>query len=133
MAAVRSGATTVRGRVGDSEVDMMLDSGASISLIQEGIATKLQGTKSFSPAKARVVSATGEPITVLGCVTFPVQVGKVSVDHPLVVVKSLITPVILGIDFLQAHGLILDFTTTPVELRPNCIQTMARGIVHSKS
>ena len=116
MAAVRSGATTVRGRVGDSEVDMMLDSGASISLIQEGIATKLQGTKSFSPAKARVVSATGEPITVLGCVTFPVQVGKVSVDHPLVVVKSLITPVILGIDFLQAHGLILDFTTTPVRV-----------------
>ena len=32
------------------------------------------------------------------------------------VVQSLITPVILGIDFLQAHGLILDFTTIPVHV-----------------
>ena len=69
-----------------------------------------------SEASVQVVSATGEPIPVLGLVTLPVQVGPIEVDHPLVVVQSLITPVILGIDFLQAHGLILDFTTTPVHV-----------------
>ena len=35
-------------------------------------------------------------------------------DHSFVVVQSLITPVILGIDFMQKHGLVLDFTTTPL-------------------
>jgi len=34
--------------------------------------------------------------------------------HEFVVVKSLVAPVILGIDFLQRNGLILDFTQNPV-------------------
>ena len=37
-------------------------------------------------------------------------------DHPFVVVQSLITPVISGIDFMQKHGLVLDFTITPVTI-----------------
>ena len=74
------------------------------------------GSQPVSEASVHVVSATGEPIPVLGLVTLPVQVGPIEVDHPLVVVQSLITPVILGIDFLQAHGLILDFITTLVNV-----------------
>ena len=50
-----------------------------------------------SEASVQVVSATGEPIPVLGLVTLSVQVGPIEVDHRLVVVQSLITPVILGI------------------------------------
>ena len=42
--------------------------------------------------------------------------GNLTVYHPLVVVQSLIVPVILGMDFLQQHGLTLDFTTTPVTI-----------------
>ena len=94
----------------------MLDSGASVSLVREDTATRLLGSHPVSEASVHVVSATGEPIPVLGRVTLPVQVGPIEVDHPLVVVQSLIAPVILGIDFLQAHGLILDFTTTPVHV-----------------
>ena len=77
---------------------------------------RLPGSQLVSKASVHVVSAMGEPIPVLGRVTLPVQVGPIKVDHPLVVVQSLITPVILGIDFLQAHGLILDFTTTLVHV-----------------
>lgn len=40
-----------------------------------------------------------------------VQVEQLCVEHPLVVVHSLITPVILGIAFLQQHGLVLDFVS----------------------
>ena len=102
--------------MGDTEVEMMLDSGASISLVREDTATRMPGSQSVSEASVHVVSATGETIPVLGRVTLPVQVGPIEVEHSLVVVQSLITPVILGIDFLQAHGLILDFTTTPVHV-----------------
>ena len=106
----------MQGRVGDTEVEVMLDSGASVSLVREDTATRLLGSHPVSEASVHVVSATGEPIPVLGLVTLPVQVGPIEVDHPLVVVQSLIAPVILGIDFLQAHGLILDFTTTPAHV-----------------
>ena len=75
---------------------------------------QLLGSELVSKASVHVVSATGEPIPVLGHVTSPVQIGPNKVDHPLVVVQSLITPVMLQIDFLHAYGLILDFTNTPV-------------------
>ena len=34
--------------------------------------------------------------------------------HDFIVVKNLVAPVILGVDFLCTNSLILDFTTTPV-------------------
>lgn len=94
VAAARSSASTMWGRVGDTEVEVMLDSGASVSLVQEDTATWLPGSQPVSEASVHIVSATGEPIPELGCVTLPVQVGPIQVDHPLVVVQSLITPVI---------------------------------------
>ena len=97
-------------------MEMVLDSGASVSLVWEDAVMQLPRSQLVNKASVHVVSATGEPIPVLGCVTLPFQVGPIKVDHPLVVVQSLITPVILGIDFLQAHGLILDFTTTLVHV-----------------
>jgi len=48
--------------------------------------------------------------------------------HDFVVVDSLVTPVILGIDFLQQNVLVLDFTSTPVMVHkglPNAVQKAA--------
>ena len=52
------------------------------------------------------MSAAGEPISVIGKVIVSIQVGNIKAYHPLVVVHTLITPVILGMDFLQKHGLV---------------------------
>jgi len=41
-----------------------------------------------------------------------------SVPHNFIVVSSLIAPVILGLDFFQQHGLILDFTSVDVKIYP---------------
>ena len=68
-----------------------------------------------------VVSATGDPIAVLGCATFAVHVGPVHVDHCLVVVRSLNTPMILGIDFMQEHGIVLDFATNPIRITQQAV------------
>ena len=50
--------------------------------------------------------ATGEPIPGIGHILLAVKIGQLYVDHSLVVVHSLITPVILGIDFLRKHRLV---------------------------
>lgn len=76
----------------------------------------LLGSQPVSEASVHIGSATEEPIPGLGSVTLPVQVGPIKVDHPLVVEQSLITLVILGFNFLQAHGLNLDFTTIMVHV-----------------
>ena len=86
-----------------------MDSGSSISLMMESFAKNCQNQA--APKGLKLVSAAGEPIPVIG-------VGTLHVDHNFVVVHSLITPVILGIDFLQKHGIVLDFTTTPVTIQP---------------
>ena len=43
VTAARSSATTVQGRVGDTEVEVMLDSGASVSLVWEDTANAVAG------------------------------------------------------------------------------------------
>ena len=68
------------------KVEVMLDSGASISLIREETAKRLLGSRSVRSTNVHVVSATGDPIAVLGCAMFAVHVGPVHVDHCLVVV-----------------------------------------------
>ena len=64
------------------------------------------------------MSASGDNITVLGCMTLSLCIGQVQASHPLVVVQSIIVPVILG---LQKHGMVLDFTSHPVKIssQPN--------------
>ena len=88
----------------------MIDSGSSISLVRGNLTTN--HTLNTTPQGLQLVSAAGEPISLLGQITLPIQLGDIKTDHPFVVVQSLITPVILGIDFMQKHGLVLDFTTT---------------------
>ena len=62
------------------------------------------------------MSAAGEPFPALRQITLPIKLGNVKVGHWFIVVQSLITLVILGIDFMQKHGLVLYITTTPITI-----------------
>ena len=115
VAAIRTQGSIITGVVENKVVEIMIDSGSSISLVRGNLIT---GHKpNAAPQGLLLVSAAGEPIPVLGQITLPIQLGDVKVDHSFIVVQSLITPVILGIDFMQKHGLVLDFTTTPITIR----------------
>ena len=72
--------------------------------------------KQLKPGDLQLVCAAGEPMPVVGQANVVVQVGQLSVEHPLVVLDSLISPVILGMDFLQQHGLVLDFASSPISV-----------------
>ena len=117
IAAVRSQGAVVKGKLGSKTTEIMMDSGSSISLVIEGLVKDLPHDQNNAlPQNIQLVSAAGDPIPVIGNITASIQVGNLTVYHPLVVVQSLIVPVILGMDFLQQHGLTLDFTTTPVTI-----------------
>ena len=94
----------------------MLDFGSSISLIQESIVTPFSDKNKISPSGLQLTSASGDNILILGCITLPLCIVELQTSHSLVVVKSLITPVILGLDFLQKYRMILDFTSSSVKI-----------------
>ena len=108
------------GSVGDTAAEIMLDSGSSVSLLRQELAQKATGVVRTQPRhKMRLVTAAGESLPILGYVKATVRLGTLEKLHDFVVMKDLITAVILGTDFLQLHGLVLDFTTTPVTVAPS--------------
>ena len=102
------------GKIGGVGVEIMLDSGSSISLIRQEVLPKTQGIVkivSVNPP-VQLVTASGDHLPIVDHVTAPVQLGKLEMMHNFVVVESLVSPVIR--DFLQENALVLDFGKTPV-------------------
>ena len=111
VAVVRSQATTVKGELSGKAVDVMLDSGSSVSLVQSSTLTGMKDVVGVQCARSlRLVTASGDQLPILRHIRTHVKLGEYNVMHDFVVVDSLVTPVILGIDFLQQNGLVLDFT-----------------------
>ena len=94
---------------------MMLDSGSSVSLAQCNVLQYAQNVIQVTTARSvQLVTASGDKLPILQHVKASIQLGELNVLHEFVVVKTLVAPVILGIDFLQGNGLMLDFTHNPV-------------------
>ena len=62
VAAVRSSAALTRGLLDQKEVDMLVDSGSSISLIQESVATAYSRQIERAPKGLELTSAEGKDI-----------------------------------------------------------------------
>ena len=100
-------------------VEVMLDSGSSVSLVRHDIAKRLKGTTSSGDApKIRLVSAGGEEINIVNHIKASVEIRGIDKvrEHTFIVVEQLISQVIYGVDFLQQQYLVLDFTTSPVSV-----------------
>ncbi|KAL5481615.1 hypothetical protein EMCRGX_G021810 [Ephydatia muelleri] len=89
----------------------------------------------------QLVTAAGEKLKIVDYVTAPIQVGDRTIEHNFVVVDNLITSVILGVDFMQKHGLVLNFSHSPVQVlynnnnrnKPDGLSTLLPIIQKAKS
>ena len=68
-----------------------------------------------------LITAGGSSLHIKDYVQAPVQIGDVEVIQQFLAVENLISPVILGLDFMKKHKVTLDFTTSPVSLHFNGI------------
>ena len=68
VAAVRPSAATIWGKICDNKVEIMLDSGSSISLIQESIVAPFSDKNKISSSGLQLTSASGDNIPILGCI-----------------------------------------------------------------
>ena len=72
-----------------------------------------------------LVTASGEPLVVHDYISAEVKPDKTKVKHNFVAVNKLVTPIILGVDFLRANQLMLNFSFNPVHVqgfKPNTVQ-----------
>jgi len=101
VAVVKSQATIVKGQLGSVSVDLMLDSGLSVSLVQCDILSSIKNIVDAPQARLlRLVTAPGDQLPILRQIRAKVQLGELDAFHDFMVVKKLVTSVILGIDFL---------------------------------
>ena len=112
MVSVKVKATVITGEVGKVTVEIMLDTGSSLSLLrhEEALLMKTNHILTECPT-IELITASGEPLLILSCIEAPVQItGLFKAVHKFLVVH----PVILGTDFLYKHQLCLDFASTSV-------------------
>ena len=93
VAVVKSTATVIKGTWGGVRI----------------VAHYIQGAQNVIQVTAarptNLVTASGDQLPILQHVKASVQLGELHILHKIVVVKNLVAPVILGIDFLQGNGL----------------------------
>ena len=118
VAAVKSRATVITGRFGGVPVELMLDSGSSISLVQCDLFARAQDVVQVKAKRPlQLVTASGGRLPVMGHIRALIELGGLKLLHEFVVVESLVAPMILGVDFLHENALVLDFTQSPVVVR----------------
>eukprot|EP00731_Ephydatia_muelleri_P019885 Em0012g710a len=142
IAAIESKVVTLTGKLGGATVNIFLDSGSSISLVRKAALQVAENVRVITPTTLiQLVTAAGEKLKIVDYVTAPIQVGDRTIEHNFVVVDNLITSVILGVDFMQKHGLVLNFSHSPVQVlynnnnrnKPDGLSTLLPIIQKAKS
>ena len=63
-----------------------------------------------------LVIATGDDLLIVDHIQTTVRIQHRNITHSFIVVNTLVTPTILGIDFLQQHGITIDFASSPIDI-----------------
>ena len=108
------------GRIGHLNLEVMLDSGSSISLLAQANVEQMTNITEKPVPTILLRTASGIPLPVVKYVTASVLIQNMEtiLRHDFFVVSDLIVPAILGLDFLQQHGLVLDFSSNAVQVYP---------------
>ena len=100
VATIKSRLAVIPGKICNAVVEVMLDSGSSVSLVQQHVLSQAHGwTSTKTPQGMRLVTASGEDLPIVDYIRARIEIGELDLIHDFVVVKSLVAHVILGVDF----------------------------------
>ena len=96
----------------------LIDTGAAISGIDYEVFEKLNGPTIFKNEKIKthliIKAANGSSMKVMSQYNIPIEVNKRAVNIELYVIKNMSTKLILGMDFYQKAGIIVNGMNTTV-------------------
>ena len=95
-------------KVGEVNCNAIFDSGSSSSLISEEVVNRIPHVR-YLPVKQSLVTAAGDAMTTIGEAELEIRIKDFHTRHKFIIVSSLITDCILGVDFLSRHEVQFDF------------------------
>ncbi|GFV40128.1 retrovirus-related Pol polyprotein from transposon 412 [Trichonephila clavipes] len=98
----------IMGHVNELPCNMIIDTGANVSIIRNDLAQKLKEKLIWTPPRVVLQTVTGEKIDIHGKLKVNIKFGDTTYQHA-VYVADIADPFILGLDFLKEHGFTLDF------------------------
>ena len=114
---MRTNSAVVTGLLGGVSMEMMLDSGSAVSLVRKDmISPQMNNVVHIPPPLVKLVTAAGDDLLIVDHIQTTVRIQHRTVTHSFIVVNTLVTPAILGINFLQQHGIIIDFASSPINI-----------------
>ena len=124
VATTKLQTAVIMGNIGHTTLEVMLDSGSSISLLAQSSVSQMTNIIDKPVPEILLKTASGVPLPTVRYITASVLIQNMEtpVQHNFFVVSDLIAPVILGLDFLQNHSLVLDFSEDTVQVYPKRTQ-----------
>ncbi|KRZ65623.1 Retrovirus-related Pol polyprotein from transposon 17.6, partial [Trichinella papuae] len=98
----------VQANVAGTDSQLLLDTGAAVTLIREDLFNSLSPKPELRPVYVRLLSASGDPLDVLGTCRLPIRFVAQSFAHTLFVARNLAFPGLLGADFLLSNGCVIN-------------------------
>ena len=114
----------IRVKINDNQVDLLLDTGTSHSLLKASKAQVALGKYDVT-----LISATGDPIMVKGTTNVTLGVNDKYVDLKMIVVDDMTKfsyDGILGIDFLRKTNAIIDLKRNKLDIDGTCVKLRMR-------
>lgn len=116
---------TILCKLGATNVNCLLDTGAAISCISERFLLKsnVKYIDLGQPDITAVTGVSGQKLGVVKKVTIAVKISNVLIDCDFYVIKDLQQQIILGLDFMQKHNVEIDFRNKTVYIQDKTIET----------
>ena len=100
VATIKTQAANIIGKVSNVQIEMLMDSGSSISLLSQDIAKRLKDFSQRPLPPIKLKTASGEILPLCNHISTQVYIQNMAtpVEHNFVVADHLIAPVVLGTD-----------------------------------
>ena len=117
VCGVNDATLQVHGMLGNDPIDILVDSGAAVSVVTNDILPASVRTRIIREAP-HTVGANGSALDVLGRLEIPITLGQFCASHEFVVVRHLTVQCLLGMDFLNRYGAVIDCVKNTLSLSP---------------
>ncbi|TNN13672.1 Gag-Pol polyprotein, partial [Schistosoma japonicum] len=98
-----TGPITLKCTVQGIVTEILLDTGASVSLIKEEFLKRLNHKAQYKRCSSALITADGEPLKVCYTTVLDLKIEKYSGSHEFLVCPTLTWNIILGVDFMLKH------------------------------
>lgn len=98
-------------RVGGCGTQILVDTGATVSLLQERVWKQVvgeQGIQDLQKVETAVQSVNGQSLKMHGIAELDVRLGEFETKHKFLITTEIGTECILGMDFLALYGCVIN-------------------------